>query len=737
MNKKNNSWIVYLSTFPPRECGIATFTKSLVDACDELFLPREESKIVAMDYDGSNEKYSKSVIMKIRREEKEDYIKTAQKLNDLSQVKMICVQHEFGIYGGESGSNLLYFLREIKKPVVVALHTIVPRSSEFFNEQKKVIRAVNDYARLLIVMTETSKKILMNDYDINPYKISVIPHGIYASQYQSVFSAKKTMLELDGQIVLTTFGLLSRGKGIEYAIKAMAEVSREFPRAVYHIIGATHPVIFKKEGEAYRNELADIVSQLGIEKNVVFHNKYFSTAKIIQFLRASDVYLALSLDRNQAVSGTLSYALGAGRPVVSTAFAQAKEDVTDEVGRLVEFRDPKAISGAIIELLKDKALRIKMGKAAYFKTRHMTWQNVAHNYMRNFKKIVPEFRIQEKNLPRIKLKQFRRLTDNFGMFQFAKFTDPDPESGYTLDDNARALIAVTQYYEKFGDKKVLKLVQIYLEFINYAFSYPGYNNYINCDKSFNAGRNTTEDLNDSYARGVYALSVVVASREIPLVFRNMAAKIFIESFDTSKIICNPRTAAFYIKAICAWSDYDEDKKYKEVMTRYCEYLLGLYEENSSSQWQWFEDTMAYSNGVISEALFLAYKISGDQRYFNIAKSTLDFLVSNSFKADVCVPVGQGGWFKRGHEKATFDQQPEEVSALVLALKVAYEVSGDKKYNDLMRNAFNWFLGNNVLGQVVYDHVTGGSYDGVGEKTINFNQGAESTVSYLIARLAIN
>lgn len=737
MEKKNNTWIIYLSTFPPRECGIATFTKDLVDACDELFIPREESKIVAMDYNESSEEYPKSVIMKIRQEEKEDYIKIAKKINDLSQAKLICVQHEFGIYGGGNGSNLLYFLQEIKKPVVIVLHTVVPPSSEFFVEQKKIVRALNDYARLLFVMTETSKKILINDYNINPDKISVIPHGIHASQYRSVSSVKKTMLELDGQIVLTTFGLLNRGKGIEYAIEAMVEISREFPSAVYHIIGATHPFILKKEGEAYRNELESLVSRLGIEKNVVFHNKYFSTAKILQFLRASDIYLALSLDPNQAVSGTLSYALGSGRPVVSTAFAQAKEDVTDEVGRLVEFKNPKAISGAIVELLRDKKLRIRMGKAAYIKTRHMTWQNVAHSYMRNFKKIVPELRIQEKNLPKIKLRQFRKLTDNFGMFQFAKFTEPDPESGYTLDDNARALIAVTQYYEKFKDEKALKLVQIYLEFVNYAFSHPGFNNYVNHDKSFNTERNTTEDLNDAYARGIYALAVVAASREIPLIFRNKAAKIFIEKFDADKIVCKPRTAAFYIKAISAWLAYNEDEKYKEVMVRYCEYLVSLYKENSNSQWQWFEDSMTYSNGVISEALLLAYKIIGDQRYFNIAKSTLDFLVANSFEEDVCVPIGQDGWFKKGHKKAIFDQQPEEVAALVLALKAAFEASGDKKYDNLMHNAFSWFLGNNILGQVVYDHITGGSYDGVGEKIINFNQGAESTVSYLIARLALN
>lgn len=736
MEQKNNFWIAYLSTFPPRECGIATFTKDLTDAFDNFFSPMEESRVLALDNKGSNNfRYPKSVIMQIDQTEKESYIEAAQKLNALAQVKMVCIQHEYGIHGGENGSNLLWFLREIKKPVVITLHTVVPSSSRFFDGHKNIIQVINDYVRLIIVMTETSKKILINDYRINPDKIRVIPHGIHASQYQDTSKAK-TKLKLSGQIVLSTFGLLSRGKGIEYALEAMVDIVKKFPNAVYHVIGVTHPVIFKKEGETYRNELIQMVFGLGLDKNVVFHDKYFSTAGILQFLRATDLYLSLSLDPNQAVSGTLSYALGSGRPVISTAFAQAKEDVTDEIGRLVEFKNPKAISEAAIELLENKDLRMEMGKLAYFRTRRMTWQNVVLSYMREFILIVPEIRIQESNLSKIRLKQVIKLTDNFGMFQFAKLTEPDPESGYTLDDNARALIAVSEYNKKYGDEISLRLARIYLEFIKYAFSFPGCNNYVNHDRSFNVARNTAEDLSDAYARSMYSLAFVTSSQHMPLELRNKAAKIFRDNFDINKSLHSPRSVAICIKAVCAWLDYDKkDKKYKEVLKKYCNYLIDLYKKNSQPDWQWFEDTLAYSNGVIPEALFLAYKIIGDQRYFNIAKSTLDFLVANSFNGDVCVPVGQKGWFKRGKEKTVFDQQPEEIAALVLALKAAYEVANDERYRGLMRKAFDWFLGNNVLGQVVYSHISGGCYDGVGEKSINLNQGAESTVSYLIARLA--
>ena len=737
MKQKNNTWIVYLSTFPPRECGIATFTKDLADAFDSLFFPREESRIIALNLNGSDGyKYPKSVIMQINQKEKEDYIRAAQRLNDLSQVKLVCIQHEFGIHGGKSGSNLLFFLREIKKPVMITMHTVVPSSSPFFEDHREVVQGINDYVRLIVVMTETSRKILTSDYEINPDKIRVIPHGIHASQYQKTSKAK-AKLGITRQIVLSTFGLLSRGKGIEYAIGAMAEVVKKFPSAVYHVVGATHPVILKKEGEIYRNKLAQRVSDLGLGNNVVFHNKYFPTPKILQFLQATDLYLSLSLDRNQAVSGTLSYALGSGRPAISTSFAQAKEDVTEEVGRLVKFKSPKTIAKAVIELLENKALRTEMGKLAYLRTRRMTWQNVALSYMREFRLIIPELRIQEKNLPKVKLKQIAKLTDNFGMFQFANLTEPDPESGYTLDDNARALIAVTEYHKKHGGEIPLKLAGIYLEFISYAFSRPGYNNYVNHDKSFNAERNASEDLNDAYARGIYSLAVVAVSSNMPLKLRNKAARIFKEKFDTEKSVHTPRSVAFYIKAIGAWLNHEDDEKFKKALAKYCGYLIRLYKKNSDSQWQWFEGMLSYSNGVIPEALFLAYKITGNQQYFNVAKSTLDFLVATSFDGDICVPVGQDGWFRRGNKKAVFDQQPEEITALVLALKAAYGASGDEKYSDLMGSAFGWFLGNNVLGQVVYDHVSGGCYDGMGRKSINLNQGAESTISYLLARLAFD
>lgn len=725
-----------MSTFPPRECGIATFTADLVSVFNELFFPQEEAKVVALNVNElSRLNYPKSVVAQISQTKKKEYAEIAQKLNQTPSVKLICIQHEFGIHGGENGSHLLVFLREIKKPVVIVMHTILPASSANFKKYKEIVAAINDYVRCIIVMTKTSKKILMVDYGIHPNKIKIIPHGIHATHYQDTAKAKSA-LGLSGKTVISTFGLLNESKGIEYAIKALPEIVKNFPDVVYLIVGATHPVVLKNEGEAYRNNLIKLVFKLGLNKNVIFYNTYMPTEKILQFLQATDIYLSPSLNPNQAVSGTLSYALGAGRPVVSTAFAQAKEDVTKEVGRLVEFKNPTAIAGAVNEILKSKNTGIQMGKKAYFRTRKMTWQNVALSYMKEFMAIVPELSMKEKNLPKIKLKHLIKMTDNFGMFQFAKLTEPDPDSGYTLDDNARALIAVARYYEKYKNVTALKLIHVYLKFLEYIFNNPGCHNYVNHDKTLNVERNTQEGLDDARARGMYALAVVAASKSMPPALRKKAAKIFKMNFNLNKIVPVPRAAAFYIKALCEWLEYDHDIRYEDMLKKYCRYLVGLYKEISGPNWHWFEDILAYSNGVIPEALLLAYKRIGNQKYYNIAKTTLDFLASHSFKLNCCSPVGQSGWFRRGGKKTLYDQQPEEVTSLVLALKAMYEVSGDARYEEKMRDAFDWFLGNNVLEQVVYDHTTGGCYDGVGEKEINLNQGAESTVSYLLARLAV-
>jgi glycosyltransferase involved in cell wall biosynthesis len=731
--RRQAGWIVCLATFPPRQCGIATFTADLTNAIDQMFGPSVKSKIVAMNLtELSHFPYPDKVILQISQPREEDYINAANKLNQLKEVKLVSIQHEFGIFGGECGSHLLLFLKKLQKPIVITFHSIVPAPDE---KMRNIVQTIMKYSKGIIVMTHSSKEILKNDYGLDPDRIQVIPHGIHHVPYRTSEHAK-SVLGFSDKLILSTFGFLSPGKGVEYVIEALPKVVEKFPNARFLIAGVTHPVVLGQEGETYRKFLTKKVHQLGLSNYVSFYNTYFDTNKLLQFLEATDVYLSTSLDSNQAVSGTLSYALGSGRPVISTAFAQAKQDITKEVGILVDFKNPQAFTDAIIKLISNNELCLQMGKNAYFRTRHMTWENVAHSYMKYFSQFTPELTLGQRKLPLIKLEHLVKLTDNFGIIQFAKLIEPDFSSGYTLDDNARALIAAVLHYKKFGALSALKLASIYLNFLYLVAKPDGYfNNYVNSNRAIDKQRNIQEHSEDSSARALYALALVSITKQIPKRFRKQAHSLFEQSFQKNVVFSSPRAIAFYIKALhCLLSKWKEPKTLS-VLRSCCEQLIILYEKSQSLDWEWFEHYLTYSNAILPEALILGYKITGERRYLEVSEKTLNFLIEHTFKDNIYIPIGQSGWFSKGGVRQYFDQQPEDTTATVEALNVMFQITNKKHYKELANIAFNWFLGDNVLGQVVYDRTTGGCYDGIGEKFINLNQGAESTISYLFARLS--
>lgn len=731
--RQNKSWIICLATFPPRQCGIATFTADLTNAIDQMFGPSVKSKIVAMNLtEVSHFLYPDKVIFQISQPREEDYVNAAHKLNQLKELKLVSIQHEFGIFGGEYGSHLLLFMKKLQKPIVTTFHAVLPDPDE---KMRKIVQSIMKYSKGIIVMTHSSKEILQKDYGLDPDQIQIIPHGIHHVPYRTSKHAK-SVLGISGKLILSTFGFLSPGKGVEYVIEALPKVVEKFPSVRFLIAGVTHPVVLEQEGETYRNFLIKKVHQLGLNNYVSFYNTYFSVNKLLQFLEATDVYLSTSLNSNQAVSGTLSYALGSGRPVISTAFAQAKQDLTNEVGILIDFKDPQAFTEAIIKLISDNELYSQMGKNAYFRTRHMTWENVVHSYMKYFSQFAPELILGQRKLPPIKLEHLIKLTDDFGIIQFAKLTEPDLSSGYTLDDNARALIATTLHYKKFRTNSALKLVSLYLNFIYQVAKPDGYfNNYVNSNRAIDQQRSIQENSEDSSARALYALALVSITKQIPKRFRKQAHSLFEQSFQKNIVFSSPRAIAFYIKALsCLLSKWKEPKTLA-VLRSCCEQLIILYEKSHSSDWEWFEHYLTYSNAILPEALILGYKITGEKRYLEVSEKTINFLIEHTFKDNTYIPIGQSGWFPKQGTRQYFDQQPEDTTATVEALNVMFQVTNRKHYKELAEIAFNWFLGDNVLGQVVYDRTTGGCYDGIGEKFINLNQGAESTISYLFARLS--
>ncbi len=732
-DQQSKSWIVCLSTFPPRQCGIATFTADLTNAIDQMFGPFVKSKIVAMNLTQvSHFPYPEKVILTINQPRKEDYVIAAEKLNKLKEVKLVNIQHEFGIFGGEYGSYLLYFLEKLQKPVVTTLHTVLPSPNE---KMKNIVHKIMKYSKGIIVMTESSKEILKKDYGLDPNLIRVIPHGIHRVSYATSEKAKAS-LGFSDKLILSSFGFLSPNKGIEYVIEALPKVVKKFPNVMFLIAGVTHPAVLEQEGENYRNFLIKKIYKLGLNDYVLFYNTYFDVNKLLRFLESTDIYLSTSLNPNQAVSGTLSYSLGSGRPVISTAFAQAKQDIIEKVGILVDFKNPKDFTDAIIKLISNNKLRLQMGKNAYFRTRHMTWENVAHSYMKYFSEIAPQVSLGQRRLPHVKLDHLDKLTDDFGIIQFAKLTEPDISSGYTLDDNARALIAAVLHYKKFKLPLALKLASIYLDFLYKVAKPNGYfDNYVNSKRAIDEKRNVRENSEDPSARALYALALVSTTEQIPKCFREQALSLFQKSFQKNIAFSSPRAIAFYIKALHCLLSKGKDPKVLAVLRYHCEQLIVLYEKSTSPEWEWFEHYLTYSNAVLPEALILGYKVTGEKRYLEVSEKTFNFLIKHTFKDGMYIPVGQCGWFPKEGVRQYFDQQPEDTTATVQGLNIMFKVTGKKHYKELATIAFNWFLGDNVLGQVVYDRTTGGCYDGVGEKFINLNQGAESTISYLFACLS--
>ncbi|MDD3284917.1 MAG: glycosyltransferase [Patescibacteria group bacterium] len=732
---QKKSSIAFLSTFPPRQCGIAVFTNDLRSAIDKMFSPFINSKIVAMNVkEIHNLDYSNKVIFQINQSNKEDYIKTAKDLNSLKSIKLISIQHEFGIFGEEYGSNLILFLKEIKKPVIVTFHSVLPNPDE---KMKMVIYEIDRYSKGIVVMTKLSKEILIKDYKIDSEKIKVIPHGIHSVPYTDGKKAK-SIFGFSGKLVLSTFGFLSSGKGLEYIIDSLPPIIEKFPNVKFIISGITHPNILEQEGEKYRNFLMQKVNELKLENNVHFYNEYFDIDKLLKLLEATDIYISPSLNPNQAVSGTMSYALGSGRAVISTSFSQAKEDITNEVGRLVDFKNSQAFTNAIFELIGGEKMFLQIGKNAYFRTRHMTWENVAYSYMKFFSKFVPDLINIQKKFPPIKFEHIIKLTDDFGIIQFAELTEPDLSSGYTLDDNARALIATSFYYKKTQNKFLLKLIAIYLNFIEGLIKSDGYfYNYVNEKRIIDEERNIIEDSQDPSARALYALSVVLNTEQIPLFLKEKAKNIINKSIEKNISFSSPRSIAFYVKALnCLFLEY-KDQKFFDILKQNCDKLVYLYESSHSFSWEWFEGYLTYSNAVLSEALIVGYSIIKDKKYLDIAEKTFNFLINQTFKNDKYIPIGQNGWFIKDKKRHYFDQQPEDTASTVQAFNKMFMLTNKDIYRKFANTAFNWFLGDNILGQVVYDRTTGGCYDGIGKKFINLNQGAESTISYILARLSFD
>ncbi len=730
MNQKSKNEILFVSSYPPRECGIATYTQDLMNAITDKFGKSFSIKVCALENSPILRNYGDEVKFVM---DTSHYIDVAEKINKDENIKVVFIQHEFGLFAGEYGEDILYFLYALHKPVIIAFHTVLPQPD---NKRKNLVNAIINISHWVVVMTENSKKILESEYFIPSQKISVIHHGTHLI----VFTDKnkiKCRYNLRGKYVLSTFGLLSSGKSIETALDAMPSIIKKFPNVVYIIIGRTHPEIVKQEGENYRSFLELKVLELGLHKYVKFVNTYLSLENLLEYLQLTDIYLFTSKNKHQAVSGTFSYAMSCSCPVVSTPIAHAREMLNDEAGIIFDFENSEQLAHGVIELLSNPDKRRQMSLKALEKISPTSWQNsaIAHSVL--FQNLIKSEQSLKYFVPEISLDHIKRLTTNTGIIQFSEIHTPDLNSGYTLDDNARALIALTKHYELTEAFADLKLIEIYLNFIKFAQQPNGqFLNYVDRHGNYHE-KNKYVNLEDSMGRAIWALGEFILHKNL---FSDnllkIAEEVIIKALPNISKFLSPRAMAFAIKGLYFFNLIKKSDGINFLIKELADNLVSKYKRSLDADWKWYEDYLTYANSIMPEAMLFAYLETGNQMYKTTAKSSFDFLLSMIFTDKNIHVISNRGWHIKGEEKNNFGEQPIDVAYTILSLDLFYAVFGNKEYKNKMETAFSWFLGNNHLHQIIYNPATGGCHDGLEEHNVNLNQGAESSVCYLLARLTI-
>ncbi len=728
-NERNK--LLFISSYPPRECGIATFTQDLISSLNFLFDSTFKIEVCALENGKLDRPYDKIVRYQMDVTDPEDVHEVACQINSDEGIVAVCVQHEFGLFAGKNGSGFLDLLAFLEKPVFTTFHTVLPFPNLGIT---KVVRKIAALSTKVITMTRNASKVLENTYAIDTDKITCIPHGTHLVNWKQP-AALKRKYGLSGHKILATFGLLGPNKSIETTLKAMPGIIEQHPDVRFLILGKTHPELVKTEGEKYRNKLERYIKKLGIRDHVEFINKYLSLEELLEYLQLTDIYLFTSKDPNQAVSGTFAYALSCACPIVSTPIPHALEMLDDHVGRIIDFGDYRQLAVEVNEILSSEDKRSEMSLNAFHKTRMTIWENVANQYARTLADSLHSKKLRY-SLPPVSMDHLNRMTADRGIIQFSSLGIPDLSSGFTLDDNARAMIGVIMHYSRFQRPDDLLLINKYFSFIKYCQRPDGrFSNYVDQKGAFHK-QNQYTNLDDSNGRAIWALGYLIANHKG--VSQDLVTKAIIAISQSTEWIMelkSPRAIAFVIKGLYYHNQYITNKTYLGIIEDLGELLLGYYVDSSDENWKWFEAYLTYENGVLPEAMILVYQITKKETFKTCAIESLDFLIKILFKNDMIKVVSNRGWMSRGEANPSYGEQPIDVTSTILALDTFHTVTNEEKYSDYLVTAFEWFLGNNHLGQIIYNPVSGGCYDGLEEDHPNLNEGAESTVCYLMARLA--
>jgi glycosyltransferase involved in cell wall biosynthesis len=731
--------IAFLGDYLPRKCGIATFTSDLLASVATEYPQSQCFAVPVNDIEGGYE-YPGVVRFEIEEQDLASYQRAADFIN-IGNVDIVCVQHEFGIFGGPSGRHVLALIRELKMPVVTTLHTILREPND---TQRRVMQELVARSTRLVVMTERGKNMLQEIYRAPVAKIDLIPHGIPDIPFVDP-NYYKDQFGVEGRTVLLTFGLLSPNKGIENVLNALPQILAEFPDVVYIVLGATHPHELRDRGEAYRLSLEILAKKNKVEKNVIFYNRFVELEELKEFIGAADLYITPYLNEAQITSGTLSYAFGAGKAVVSTPYWHAAELLAEDRGVLVPFGDAVAIGREVTGLLRDSTRRHAMRKNAYKLGREMVWSSTARLYMNSFEQArlqgatvsrklfaTKTLDQQPRELPEIKLEHLWQMTDSTGIFQHAILTVPNFTEGYCTDDNARAFILTTLLDELSEEPaRVRTLSTTYAAFLNHAFNNKTqrFHNFMSFDRRWLDDQGSE----DCHARALWALGVGVG-RSPQQSLQIIAGQLFARALPLVSTFTSPRAWAFCLIGIHEYlRRFGGDRSVSQIRDALIARLMDIFDRASHPDWPWFEEELSYDNAKLAHALIVSGRANGHKPAFDRGILALRWLVElQTSENGHFRPIGSNGFYRRGGTRSNFDQQPIEAHAMVSACLEAYRATSDPWWYEQAQRAFDWFLGWNDLGLELHSINTGGCRDALHVDRVNANQGSESTLAFLLS-----
>ncbi|MFW5851038.1 MAG: glycosyltransferase family 4 protein [Bacteroidota bacterium] len=731
--------LAYIGTYPPRECGIGTFTMNLYKSMITNTDTNKESVegfIVAMNDHEQNYHYPEEVKLTIRQEQQRDYLEAVKFIN-LSGANLCILEHEFGIFGGRNGIYILPLLYRLEIPLVVTLHTIVKEPSY---TEKAVLQEICKMAHKIIIMSQKAIEFLIEIYNVDKEKIVFIAHGVPDIQFCQEQTKKD--FNLEKKKLLLTFGILSRNKGIETVLYALPKLIEKHPDILYVVLGKTHPNVIRHSGEEYRNFLQLLTKKLNLRKHVVFINEFISQKELFKYLSASDIYITPYLNEAQITSGTLSYAVGVGSAVISTPYWHALELLDEGRGKLFDFGNSEQLSQILMDLLDNPEMLKGLRKKAFDYGRTITWPKSGEKYVTLIQQILaekPQIVVTKETsidpliLPPFSLEHIKRLTDDTGIIQHAKFGIPNLKEGYCIDDNARALLMVLMTYQQKKDKVALNLIPIYLSYIHYMQNEDGtFKNFLSFSRNF------LDEVGseDSFGRTIWALGYLLNNPPNDSYYQT-GTIIFFDAAPNFEKLQSIRSIANTMLGI---SHYLTSNPSDDSMIKTLDILAGKlikhYEENSSANWKWFEPLLAYDNGILPLALLHAAEILENDKIAAIALETTNFLTEITLKDGYLSIIGNEKWYEKDGERSLFAQQPLDALAMVLMYRQAFQLTKEREYLTKLFSCFMWFLGENDIRMTLFDFETNGCCDGIESYGINRNQGAESSLAYLISHLVV-